>query len=266
MRRPIARATSWTETTDIAGWITGSDPTAAEWRFCCMQAAARHVSGIIGLVRPDAIRYCGRRAVSNWECPRGMLSETPDNGTSDAAKWARLIEAVAVRRDREAFAALFRHFAPRIKTFMKRSGASEQLADELAQAALFAVWSKASLFDPSSAGAAAWIFTIARNLRIDALRRQKRTPTIDTSQTELEFQQDEGPLPDAGVAASEIETRVRDALSALPDEQMRVIELSFFHETAHAEIARALDIPLGTVKSRLRLAMVRLRSLLDDFS
>ncbi len=195
-----------------------------------------------------------------------MLSETPDNETSDAARWARLIGAVAVRRDREAFAALFRYFAPRIKTFMQRSGASEQLADELAQEALFLVWSKAGLFDPSSSGAAAWIFTIARNLRIDALRRQKRTPTSDTSETELEFQRDEGPLPDAGVVTSQIEARIRDALAVLPDEQMRVIELSFFHETAHAEIAKVLDIPLGTVKSRLRLAMARLRSLLDDFS
>jgi RNA polymerase sigma-70 factor (ECF subfamily) len=195
-----------------------------------------------------------------------MLSDPPGDETSDAASWARLIDAIAARRDRDAFARLFRHFAPRIKTFMQRSGASEQLADELAQEALLAVWSKAQLFDPKSVGASAWIFTIARNLRIDALRRQKRTPTSDTSETDLEFRHDEGPLPDAGVAASEIEARVRDALAVLPDEQMRVIELSFFQERAHAEIARVLDIPLGTVKSRLRLAMARLRSLLDDFS
>ncbi|KJC59995.1 hypothetical protein UP10_15050 [Bradyrhizobium sp. LTSPM299] len=195
-----------------------------------------------------------------------MQSEIPGDATSDAARWARLIEAIAVRRDREAFAALFRYFAPRIKTFMQRSGASEQSADELAQEALLVVWSKAALFDPASVGAAAWIFTIARNLRIDALRRQKRTPTHDTSEVELEFRLDEGPRPDAGVRASQIEGRVRDALSVLPDEQLRVIELSFFQERAHAEIARTLDIPLGTVKSRLRLAMARLRGLLDDFS
>ena len=139
-------------------------------------------------------------------------------------------------------------------------------SDLLAQEALLAVWSKAAQFDPASVGAAAWIFTIARNLRIDALRRQKRTPTSDTVEAELEFRLDEGPQPDAGVRASQIEGRVRDALSALPDEQVRVIELSFFQERAHAEIARTLDIPLGTVKSRLRLAMARLRGLLDDFS
>jgi RNA polymerase sigma-70 factor, ECF subfamily len=195
-----------------------------------------------------------------------MQSETPGETTSDAAQWARLIEAIAVHRDREAFAALFRHFAPRIKTFMQRSGATEQAADELAQEALFAVWSKAALFDTGSLGAVAWIFTIARNLRIDALRRQKRTPTSDTSDSGLEFQLDDGPRPDAGVMASQIEARVRDAMRELPDDQVRVVELSFFEERAHAEIAKTLDIPLGTVKSRLRLAMARLRSLLDDFS
>ena len=195
-----------------------------------------------------------------------MPNETPDGASSDAARWAALIKAVAQRRDREAFAALFAHFAPRIKTFMIRSGASAQSADELAQEALLAVWSKANLFDPTSTGAAAWIFTIARNLRIDELRRRKRTPTNDTAEVDLEFQVDDGPGPDAGLAAAQVESRVRSALAGLPEDQLRVIELSFFEEKAHAEIAQALSIPLGTVKSRLRLAMNRLRSLLGDFS
>jgi RNA polymerase sigma-70 factor, ECF subfamily len=195
-----------------------------------------------------------------------MPNETPDGAASDAARWAALIEAVAMRQDRAAFAALFAHFAPRIKTFMLRSGASAQSADELAQEALLAVWSKATLFDPTSTGAAAWIFTIARNLRIDGLRRQKRTPTNDTAEVDLEFQVDSGPLPDAGFAVAQVESRVRSALAELPEDQVRVIELSFFEEKAHAEIAEMLRIPLGTVKSRLRLAMNRLRGLLGDFS
>jgi len=195
-----------------------------------------------------------------------MPNETPDGAALDAARWAALIEAVALRQDRDAFAELFAQFAPRIKTFMLRSGASAQSADELAQEALLAVWSKATLFDPTTAGAAAWIFTIARNLRIDELRRQKRTPTHDTAEVDLEFQVDTGPQPDAGLAAAQVESRVRSALAGLPEEQVRVIELSFFEEKAHAEIAQALRIPLGTVKSRLRLAMNRLRGLLGDFS
>jgi RNA polymerase sigma-70 factor (ECF subfamily) len=194
------------------------------------------------------------------------MNETLDGAMSDAARWAALIEAVAARRDRAAFATLFEHFAPRIKTFMQRSGASEQGADELAQETLLAVWSKAALFDPGSVGATAWIFTIARNLRIDTLRREKRTGMGYTVEIDAEFHIDDGPQPDASLAASQTESRVRDALAALSEDQLRVVELSFFEEKAHAEIAQTLRIPLGTVKSRLRLAMNRLRGLLGDFS
>ena len=138
-----------------------------------------------------------------------MLNGKP-NGASDAARWPALIEAVAARGDREAFATLFEYFAPRIKTFMRRSGASEQSADELAQEALLAVWSKAKLFDPGSVGATAWIFTIARNLRIDALRREKRTGH-HTVEIDAEFHVDDGPPPDARLASSQLELRVKRA-------------------------------------------------------
>lgn len=195
-----------------------------------------------------------------------MVNETPNGATSDAARWAALIEAVATRQDREAFAKLFEHFAPRIKTFMRRSGASEQSADEFAQEALLAVWSKARLFDPASVGATAWIFTIARNLRIDVLRREKRAGRDHAVEIDPEFHVDDGPQPDARLAVSQSESRVRSAMALLSEDQLRVIELSFFDEKAHAEIAQALQIPLGTVKSRLRLAMNRLRGLLGDLS
>ena len=221
-------------------------------------------SGALGSAA--AIR-CSRRAfVGGWERSRRMLNELPNGATSEAARWAALIEAVALRRDREAFATLFEYFAPRIKTFMKRSGAGEQAADELAQEALLAVWTKAQLFDPNSTGAAAWIFTIARNLRIDALRRERRSGYGNAIEIDPEFHIDDGPQPDAELAGAQMESRVRSALLSLPEDQQRVIELSFFEEKVHAEIARTLCIPLGTVKSRLRLAMNRLRGLLGDFS
>jgi RNA polymerase sigma-70 factor, ECF subfamily len=191
-----------------------------------------------------------------------MASER--QGASDAARWAGLLKAVAADRDRGAFAALFDHFAPRVKTFMRRSGASEASADELAQETLLMVWRKAALFDPASVGASAWIFAIARNLRIDALRRDKRGKANEVSDIDLEFFIDEAPQPDADLAAAQTETRVRAALAALSEEQLRVVELSFYEERAHAEIAEMLKIPLGTVKSRLRLAMNRLRNVLDD--
>ena len=181
-------------------------------------------------------------------------------------QWGSLVSAIAKRQDRAAFAALFEFFAPRIKAFMQRSGASEAKAEELAQETMLAVWRKAALFDPASAGAAAWIFTIARNLRIDSHRRERRCGVIETSDVEIEFQIYDSPQPDALLATTQSEERVRSALTKLSDDQMRVVELSFFEEKAHAEIAEILEIPLGTVKSRLRLAMSRLRNLLSEIS
>ncbi len=186
--------------------------------------------------------------------------------TTDRVDWARLISAIATDKDRDAFAELFEFFAPRLKSFMQRSGVSEAAAEELAQEALLAVWRKAALFDPASTGAAAWIFTIARNLRIDAHRREKRGGLTEASDVEIEFQVDESPQPDSRLAAAQSEQRVRAALSRLSSDQMRVVELSFFEEKAHAEIAELLGIPLGTVKSRLRLAMTGLRNLLSELS
>src|SRR5271166_5839425 len=148
---------------------------------------------------------------------------------------------------------------------MRRPSVAEASADELAQEALLAVWRKAPLFDPSTAGAAAWIFTIARNLRIDAYRRGRRDGLTELCDVEAEFQVDDSPGPDARVAAAQAETRVRAALAELSEEQRRVLELSFYEEKAHGEIARMLHIPLGTVKSRSRLAMNRLRNLLGEF-
>jgi RNA polymerase sigma-70 factor, ECF subfamily len=191
---------------------------------------------------------------------------TDSQRATDADRWASLIEAVATRQDRAAFATLFEHFAPLIKTFMRRSGVSDPNADELAQETLLIVWRKAALFDPSTVGAAAWIFTIARNLRIDALRRARRGGANEVADIDAEFHVDEAPRPDSRAASAQAETRVRAVLAELSDEQRRVVELSFYEEKPHGEIARLLKIPLGTVKSRSRLAMNRLRNLLSEFS
>jgi RNA polymerase sigma-70 factor (ECF subfamily) len=176
--------------------------------------------------------------------------------------FAEMIHAIATRGDRGAFAALFGHFAPRVKSYMLRLGAEPQLAEELAQETLLTVWRKAAAFDPAKAAPSTWIFTIARNLRIDAARRGRRgEPADDPSDVA-----DADPTPDEALAAVQSEARVRQALLALPLDQAEVVRLSYFSDKPHSEIADELRLPLGTVKSRLRLAMRRLRDLLADLA
>lgn len=173
---------------------------------------------------------------------------------ADAAEMDGLLGRVAAQQDRAAFAALFGHFAPRIKAYLLRLGASSAVAEELAQEALLSAWRKAHLFDPAKASAATWLFTIARNLRIDALRRERR-PELDPD----DFLPEPEAGADAGMMVAEKEGRLRLALKELPADQIQVVELSFFADKPHSQIAQELGIPLGTVKSRLRLAMGRLK-------
>jgi RNA polymerase sigma-70 factor (ECF subfamily) len=187
------------------------------------------------------------------------MTQTPP--PSDAAAHAALIESIASRRDRAAFADLFAYFGPRVKAWMLRAGSNPTAAEELAQETMLAVWQKARLFDPARAGASTWIFTIARNLRIDALRRERHPSDLMPDPAE----EPEAPMQaDRLMVQSQQETRIRAALSLLPPEQADVIRKAFFEDKVHAEIEKELGIPLGTVKSRLRLAMNRLRSVLGD--
>ncbi|MBN9512727.1 MAG: sigma-70 family RNA polymerase sigma factor [Alphaproteobacteria bacterium] len=174
----------------------------------------------------------------------------------------RLMQSVAATHDRTAFAALFGYFAPRVKAFLMRSGLSANMAEEVTQETMLAMWHKASYFDPSRAGVSTWIYAIARNQRIDRLRREQ-THTIDRHLDPS----DELEPPDSGediALVAERDEQVRTALAALSSEQATIVHLSFFADKPHAEIARELGIPLGTVKSRIRLALNRLRSLLGD--
>lgn len=174
----------------------------------------------------------------------------------DAETQIRLLGRVAEFRDREAFALLFKHFAPRVKAFHMRSGLTDSGAEELTQETMLLLWRKAEGFDPARAGVSTWLFTIARNLRIDRARHLRRPAP--------EPPPDEEFVPSAETQALECEqaARMRGALEMLSGEQRRVIELSFFSGTPHAAIAAALSLPLGTVKSRIRLALARLRDAL----
>ena len=177
----------------------------------------------------------------------------------DADAHDRWIEAVAQRRDREAFARLFAHYAPRLKAWLIKTGATGPAAEDFAQDAMLAVWRKADLFDARRAGASAWIFAIARNRRLDIIRRERRappTPEIDPCAPESE-------QPDALLSGAQDARRIRIALGQLTADQAQALRLAFFLEQTHSEIADRLNLPLGTVKSRIRNAMIRLRLLLE---
>jgi RNA polymerase sigma-70 factor (ECF subfamily) len=171
----------------------------------------------------------------------------------------RLICAVAATRDREAFARLFEHFAPRLKAYLMKAGAPAGAAEDFAQDAMLTVWRKADLFNPARASAATWIFTIARNRRLDALRREGRAALLP----EIELQPEEPERPDDALSEAQEAARLRKAMLQLPPEQSEALRLAFFQGQAHTEIAATLDLPLGTVKSRIRKAMIKLRTALE---
>jgi RNA polymerase sigma-70 factor (ECF subfamily) len=170
---------------------------------------------------------------------------------------SRWIVAIAESRDKRAFKKLFNYFAPRIKGFCQNNGSTADRADEVVQEAFVNIWRKANLFDPKKASAGAWIFAIARNSRIDLIRKENR-PEADTTDPFFEQNEPENPL---AVLETERKTRlIRDFVRLLPAEQQEVLNLAFFEEKPHSEVAEQLGIPLGTVKSRIRLAFKRIRS------
>ncbi len=168
--------------------------------------------------------------------------------------WVTQVGAVRDSKDKTAFAELFAYFAPRVKSFLMKSGASPDLAEECTQEVMATLWNKAHMFDPTKASVSTWIFTIARNRKIDLLRKQRRPEPEDLPW---------GPEPEPDQAeALELQQETEqlgDALATLPPEQRKLIEKAYFGDLSHSEIAAETGLPLGTIKSRIRLALERLR-------
>ncbi len=210
---------------------------------------------------PLGVRGAARAATA------GGRAEGERSGTPVVAALSGRVLAVAQRSDHAAFAVLFSHFAPRLKTYFLRSGMADAAAEELAQETMVLVWRQADRFDPDKAAASTWIFAIGRNLRADALRRGRNAPSAappcETGDGAWEPPEHcAAPTAEALVASAQHEQQLRQALRGLPREQAEVLRLSYFGDRSHAEIGRALGIPLGTVKSRLRQALARLRAAL----
>lgn len=204
---------------------------------------------------PDATaeqhRYGASQRVRS--IPQKGVRVTKSSETQEA-DWAEAMMLVRTKQDRAAFAALFRHFAPRIKAFLMKSGANQAMAEECTQDVMATLWHKSHMFDPTRASVATWIFTIARNRRIDAIRRSRR-PEPEELPWGPEAEPDQ-----ADVLALQQDTqRLGQALSRLPEKQRELIERAYFGDKTHSEIADETGLPLGTIKSRIRLALERLR-------
>lgn len=182
-------------------------------------------------------------------------------GAVSEERFSALIAAIAERRDTGAFAELFRHFAPRLKAYCMRGGADAATAEEVVQEAMLSVWRRADSFDPARATASTWIFTIVRNKRIDLLRRERR-PEAAPAEEAIE-QADRAAGPDAELQAAQLRARLAASLADLPEDQARVLRMAYFEDKPHSEISTALGLPLGTVKSRIRLALARLRGVAE---
>lgn len=176
-------------------------------------------------------------------------------------RMADLLQRVADRRDIDAFRQLYQAFGPRVKSYMMRQGADADTAEELAQETLLAVWRKAQLYAADKGSATTWIYTIARNLRIDRLRREFPWQELPEGHDETAS---EDQLPDEAVSQAERQIRVRTALAQLPSDQHEVVALSYLEGLSHSEIAERLALPLGTVKSRMRLAYQKIRETVED--
>lgn len=197
-------------------------------------------------VRPDP--------VTGWRrSSRGVFVAQHD-------ELADLVELVARGRDQDAFVQLFDHYAPRLTSYLIRLGTENGVAEEIAQEVMVVLWRKAELFDRTKSSVGTWLFRIARNRRIDILRRDRLGDLDPNDPAFLPADFDE---PDSGLDAAVRDERVRAALTALPEEQLQLVELAFFKGLSHSQIADETGLPLGTVKSRIRLAFSRLRRILE---
>ena len=180
-------------------------------------------------------------------------SGTSTDGPEISEQTAWMI-AVRDNRDRAAFSVLFDFFAPRLKGFVIRAGSSSEQAEEIVQDVMLTVWRKAASFDPHRAQVSAWIYQIARNRHIDIIRKERR-PLPDELETQAEAEPDSSQI----IAIEQESTRLKTALGRLSAEQREMIEKAYLGELTHREISDQTGLPLGTIKSRIRLGLDRLR-------
>lgn len=191
------------------------------------------------------------------------MTSKNENFERDNARLQGLMQRVAEKRDQQAFSELFDHFAPLLKGFSYNAQPGANFAaDELVQEVMIRVWQKAGTYKPEKAAVSTWVYTLARNYRIDQLRKNARRQNdldIDAVWQDLE---DEDCDPFELAQQQKNAERVHACIEKLPMEQARVVHCVYMEGKSHSEVAEELGLPLGTVKSRLRLAMQKMEPLI----
>lgn len=187
-----------------------------------------------------------------------------ENGVTDslsAKEQADLLALVAHSRDKDAFVKLFKHFAPRLMSYMRKLGTDNNITEGLVQDVMLTLWRQAESYDSDKSYVSSWVFAIARNRRIDRFRRQR---LVAVDQNQLQNQIEEAPNQEKDIEHHEVEALLKEAVESLPQEQACLLQLAFYEDMTHKEIAEHENLPLGTVKSRLRLAINKLRRTLGS--
>jgi len=245
-------------------WIAVGSPNGANWTNVVAQAGQEFVAGLMFdlafAVRFTPLPLAAPETRSKYEDVMVAKGTLPGDARSKAAEFADCISQIATHRSEAAFEVLFRYFAPRIKSYCLRLGTDASGAEEITQEAMVSIWRNAQQFDATKASPSTWIFTIARNLTIDRFRKGRR-PEFDPADPALV--PEEQPTPDRLVEQTEMQENVRIIMDSLSLNERNVLMLSFYENLSHGEISRQLSIPVGTVKSRIRLAFAKIRSTLD---
>lgn len=189
----------------------------------------------------------------------GSRKDKPEVSPPPISPQTTAMLAVRDQRDKAAFAALFDHFAPRLKGFVMRSGMPAGRAEEIVQEVMLTVWRKAALFDPQRAQVSAWVYQIARNRLIDVIRKERR-PMPE----EWQIEPDPEPDPRDILELEQEVGRMKTAMALLSPDQRDMIERAYLGELSHQQISLQTGLPLGTIKSRIRLGLDRLRRELKD--
>ncbi len=234
----------------LFGVITGRKEI---WIINDLGLFPRRIGGMMIALTPS--RFAG--PIPPLRVQKDILSVTQSsNSFSPQTVW---MLDVRDNRDRDAFAAIFDHFAPRLKGFVMRSGTSAAQAEEIVQDVMLTVWRKSDQFDPARAQVSAWIYQITRNRQIDVLRKENR-PIPD----ELTIDPEAAPDASQVIAVEQEAGKLKQAIARLKPDQRRIIEQAYLGELTHQEISTRTGLPLGTIKSRIRLGLEKLRHDLKD--